>query len=159
MAEMRKEDEMKVLWVALAFGLCVSAFAPQATAGNCDGMVGVWEYKEPARGRVIVAKAAEKYTFVYFRLQEPREGSPDAAQTDAWKVAAYDELSGGAAEYSCAGSGSTLELTGRTLYSAKPADPGPTWRGELQVEGNDARWWFLKSDGSRGPVNEASRVE
>ena len=141
--------------------ICPSLFAGPPTPGSCDALLGVWEYKEPARGRAIITKLGDKYTMVYFQLtgrQMGPAGPATGAPTEAEKAAAYDALSGGASEYGCEGSGGKLRWKGRTLYSAKP-ETGPAWTLDMELAGDDARWWFLGSDGTRGPMGEARRVK
>jgi len=142
----------------LAGVLCSPLLAGEPEPGSCDGAVGVWEYKEPVRGRAIIAKLGDKYTIVYFLLAGPQEGPPTGQPTEAQKAAALDALSAGASEFSCQGSGGKLQWKGHTLYTAKPEDAGPTWTLDMELDGDTARWWFLGPDGSRGPMGEARRV-
>lgn len=152
---------MRSLWngVALALLACPPLLAAPPTAGSCAGMLGVWEYKEPTQGRAIITKLGDKYTIVFFQLNGRQMGPVTGASTEAQKAAALDALSAGASEYTCEGSGGKLRLKGRTIYSAKPDPAGPAWTLDMELTGDDARWWFLGSDGARAPMAEARRVK
>lgn len=153
---------MRKPWLGLVLAVFVCpapSAAAEPTPGSCDDAVGVWDYKEPVQGRSIIAKVGERYTFVYFALTERQAGPTTGERTQAQKAAALDGLAAGAAEYRCEGSGGRLRWEGRSLYAAHP-DPGgdPTWTLEMELDGDDARWWFLGPQGERGQMLAARRV-
>jgi hypothetical protein len=150
---------MRMPWrgLVLAGLLCPVAAGAEAATGNCDAVLGVWEYKAPRRGRAIIAKLGNKYTFVFFQTtgEEPPATTPS---TDAEQAAVYETPYGGASEYTCEGTGGKLHWKGRTLYSAKPAEVGETWVLDMELDGDVARWWFLDEKGKRGPMGEARHL-
>ena len=144
-------------------GLLVASLACPAvqagtTSGTCESTVGVWEYVAPTRGRSIVSRLGDRYTFVWFLTRGPASSTADPT-SEGEKAAAFDNLAGGAAEFTCEGAGGKLRWRIRNLYSASPSAVGGAWALDMELEGDTARWWPLDADGKRGPMASATRAK
>ena len=153
--------------VLLAAGLLVLACAPQAyadqaDASTCDGIVGVWEYVPPsAPGHAIVAKQGSKYLGVFlhplpepYSEQTPTRGTADKARggPDSYSVA-------GAWELTCEAEAGTARFRLRWLYSSfRPQDVGTEVDFELERVGSEGRWWSIGPEGKRGKLLGAGRL-
>jgi len=144
----------------LAALLCPSgAQAAESKAGGCDDLLGVWEYLDPnPPGRAVIAKQGTKYVGVFISTRKEPQAPRTEPTSDAEKAAAYSITSAAAWEYSCDGSGGKFRTKNRTLYSLRPHEVGSEWTIELEMQGDNAKWWFLGPDGSRGPMIAGRRL-
>jgi hypothetical protein len=124
----------------------------QTPTGGCDTLVGAWEYVEPSSpGRAIIARTGAKYLLVYVAApQQPTASTPTASSIE----------NAGAVEFSCEGNGGKYRWT-RMLwtYELVPAADGGMDTLDMEVQGDNARWWFLDAEGKRGPMGAAKRMK
>ena len=109
------------------------AYAAETKANGCDAMVGVWEYLPPsAPGHSIIVKQDGKYLGVFAHTLPAAAG--------AW-------------EYTCEGSANQLRLSLRWLYSSfQPQLVGSEATLEVELAGDQAKWWAIGADGKRGEI-------
>jgi hypothetical protein len=148
---------VKLLFIggALTAATCTAGVQPAETKANgCDAMVGVWEYLEPsAPGHAIIAKQGSKYLGVFINTLP----APDAPRTrpsaDAKKGSAHPTSVAGAWEYTCEASAGKARLKLRWLYSSfGPQDVGSEATIDVELDGSQAKWWWIEADGKRGTM-------
>ena len=149
---------MRVLGVAVALAVAVPAVsANEAEPGSCEAVVGAWEYAEPSgKGRSVITAVGDKYTFAY--IVNTGSDSSEGPATAEEKAARFDAFQAGANEYTCEERDGKLWWEMKTLYHSDPSQVGSTLKLEMEVDGDDVRWWFLNADGERGPMGAAKRV-
>ncbi len=103
-----------------------------------------------------MVRLGDRHAIVFVQPARAQEGR--APSIDAEKAAAYDGLAAGAWEFTCEGSGGKLRWTGKVLYSANPADVGTSPTIDMEMTGDNARWWFIDAEGKRGGDMEAARI-
>ena len=147
------------LVTSVFLGLAVAATVAEAAAGgkSCEATVGVWDYDAPNRGRSIVSRLGDRFTFVWFLTRGPLAPASDPT-TASEKAALYDQLGAGAAEFTCEEAGGRLRWKVTNLYGAAPSSVGASWSLDMELEDATARWWPLDADGRRGTMGSATRA-
>jgi hypothetical protein len=130
--------KMRVLGVAvaLAVAVCPAVSASEAEPAGCDAVVGAWEYEPSGTGRAVTTAVGDKITFAY--------------------VLKTGEA--GAGEYTCEERDGKLRAEFTFLYHSDPSQVGSKPTLEIEVDGDEMRWWFLNADEEPGPVGAAKRV-
>jgi hypothetical protein len=141
----------------LLIALASPALAADATAESCWGTAGVWEYVAPSwPGRAILARQGNKCVGVWF-ARDPKAAATDPT-TDAEKAVAYSASGGGAWEFTCERQGRLLRCKNRTLFSKLPSEVGSEATLEVEMDGDNLKWWFLDREGKRGSEGAARRL-
>jgi hypothetical protein len=149
---------MKSALGLLLIALASPALGADATAENCWGIAGVWEYVAPSwPGHAIVARQGNKCVGVWF-ARDLKASATDAT-TDAEKAGAYSAMGGGAWDFTCESKGPLLRCKNRTLSSKRPSEIGSEAPLEAQMDGDNLKWWFLDRDGKRGDPGAARRLQ
>jgi hypothetical protein len=131
----------------------VGVQAANTQRSTCDAMVGVWEYLQPsAPGLAVIAKVGPKYVGVFFNSLRAPDVPSTEPSTDAEKAAIYSKSAAGVWEHTCEGSAGKARLKLRWLYSLRPPPVGPEATLDWEQEGNEAKWWWLGTDGKRGAM-------
>lgn len=149
---------MRVLGVAvaLAVAVCPAVSASEAEPAGCDAVVGAWEYEPSGTGRAVTTAVGDKYTFAY--ILNTGGDSDEGPATAEQKAARCDAFEAGATEYTCEARDGKLWAEMKTLYHSDPSQVGSTLKLEMEVDGDEMRWWFLNADGERGAMGAAKRV-
>jgi hypothetical protein len=135
-----------VLWAA-------GVQASDTQRNTCDAMVGVWEYLQPsAPGLAVIAKMGTKYVGVFFNSLRAPDVPSTEPSTDAEKAVIYSKSAAGAWEQTCEGSAGKARLKLRWLYSLRPPPVGSEATLDWEQDGNEAKWWWLGTDGKRGAM-------
>jgi hypothetical protein len=152
----KRSDTMRSLVIPtvgfVAILLSATSQAAQSPTTGCDSLVGGWEYVEPSSpGRGIIARTGSEYLLVYV-------DAPKQPPTSALSASSIENA--GAVEFACEGSGGKYRWTKmRWLYELVPPTDGGVERLDMEVEGDNARWWFLDADGKRGAMGAAKRLK
>lgn len=134
-----------------------ATLAADAKSGNCDVLVGAWDYAPPTPpGSFVIAKQGEKYVGSFFMTATPpgaKTAGPSAKAGEAGATAA------GVWEFTCDGARGILRAKNRVLRSVNFDPVGSESVADLEVKGDQVNWWFLGPDGKRGDVNSAKRAK
>jgi hypothetical protein len=141
----------------LLVALASPTLAAEATADNCWGPTGAWEYVVPSwPGRAIIARQGNKCVGVWF-ARDPKVSATDPT-SDAEKAVAYSASTGGAWEFTCERQRSLLRCKNRTLFSKVPSEVGSEATLDVEMDGDNLKWWFLDREGNRGNQGAARRL-
>jgi len=145
--------------IATALTGWAASLAADAKAGGCDALVGAWEYQQPTPpGNFVIARQGAKYIGVFFLTRGGPSPPRAEPSTDAEKAAAYARSSAGSWEFTCEGSAGKLRTKTKMLYSLNFAEVGTEQLVDIEVQGDQVKWWHLGEDGKRGSLNAARRL-
>ena len=127
---------MRLPWQVLCLAVLVCPQGVQAgdpAAGSCEAAIGAWEMVAPSpSGRGVILKQGSTYHAAIV-------WSPDASSAP---VAAAQECS-------CAGSAGKLQWNCRVVVATRQSDVGAEWKFEWNLEGESAKSWGIRPDGTR----------
>jgi hypothetical protein len=121
--------------------------------GKSPSMIGTYLYElDNQEGVCIVTKSH----FIWLLSDKSRKTFQGSEPSETEKAAAYVSAYADGGTYKFVG---PSRITIHRLFSTNPALVGQEFTFEYEFEGDLCKYWILQSDGTRGPMGKARRIE